>query len=215
MKFAARTPAIALSMLLLVAGSASGDITGTFVYPASTLDVFLTDTNGFVNSSGQQSLDQVGSVLNLSGDSVETASSTAFRFAGTTTGGVDDPTRASSIDASGAIASGSALSLSLFTELRLRDGGDGSIASFIVFDIQIDGGGPAEFSISSPGASFGPLQALTGSILPGDLLTSGTYGVAFNTTTEFAGTWTLSVVPAPGAAMLLGAGLVLGARRRR
>lgn len=210
-----RRNTVLFASVLGLAGTASGQITGSFVYPASTLDVFLTDTNGFVNSFGQQSLDQVGSVLNLSGVSVETASATAFRFAGTTTGGVDDPTRASSAESSGAIAIGSSLSLSLFSELRLRDGGDGSIASFIVFDIQIDGGEPAAFSISSPGASFGPLQALTGSILPGDLLTSGTYGVAFNTTTEFAGTWTLSVVPAPGAAMLLGGGLVLGSRRRR
>lgn len=210
-----RASALVLASGLVLSGTAAADITGTFIYPTSTLDVFLTDTNGFVNSFGQQTLDQVGSVLNLSGDSVETASANAFRFAGTTTGGVDDPTRASSAEINGAITGVSNLSIDLFAELRLRDSGDGNITALIVFDIQLDSPDPAQYSISSPGAQFGQLQALTGTLLPGNQLTSGTYAVAFNTTTEFAGTWSLDVVPAPSAALTLAGGLLLGARRRR
>lgn len=212
---ATRTAVLALTSGFLLSGTAAADITGTFIYPTSTLDVFLTDTNGFVNSFGQQTLDQVGSVLNLSGDSVETASAGAFRFAGTTTGGVDDPTRASSAEVAGAITGAATLSIDLFAELRLRDSGDGNIAAFIVFDIQLDSPDPAEYTISSPGAQFGQLQALTGTLLPGNLLTSGTYAVAFNTTTEFAGTWSIDVVPAPSAALTLAGGLLIGSRRRR
>lgn len=212
---AARSTVLALSSAFFLSGAASADITGTFIYPTSTLDVFLTDTNGFVNSFGQQTLNNVGSVLNLSGDSVETTSASAFRFAGTTTGGVDDPTRASSAEINGAITGTSNLSINLFSELRLRDSGSGNIAALIVFDIQLDSADPAQYTINSPGAQFGQLQALTGTLLPGNLLTSGTYAVAFNTTTEFAGTWSLDVVPAPSAALTLAGGLLLGARRRR
>lgn len=198
-----------------LAGNAAADITGSFVYSASTLDVFLTDNNGFVNSFGQQTLDQVGSVLNLSGESVETAGAAGFQFAGTTTGGVDDPTRASSVDVSGSISGTAALAIDLFSELRLRDNGDGSIAALIVFDIQLNGADSAAYSLTTPGAQFGQLQAITGSILPGDLLTSGRYAVAFDTDAAFSGTWSLQIVPAPSAALALTGGLLLGTRRRR
>jgi len=210
-----RSLACSVIAVSCIAGAARADIAGSFVLANSTIDVFLTDTNGFVNSFGQQTLDLVGGVLNQSGDSVETANATAFRFAGTTTGGVDDPTRRSSAELAGTFAGGGSLSLDLFSELRLLDSGSGSIAAVVVFDILIDSGEPAQYSIASLGGQFGQLQAITGSILPGNLLTSGRYAVAFNTEDAFSGTWSLNVVPAPSAVFTLAFGLIVGKRRRR
>lgn len=205
---------VALALGAGGAGLANGqDVLINFQPTFSTLDVDLMDNNGLVSGNGAFS--DAGTVLFATGDTTETANINGFRFAGTTSGGVDDPTRRSSASLEGGLTvpRGAPLRIDLAADLRFVDNGEGTLAMTVLFNIDTLIG-PVPFQIISSGPGFSGLSAVTGTIFPDGRLGGGSYQVSFFSDAPIESQWSL-VIPAPGAGVVLAGGLILAGRRRR
>jgi hypothetical protein len=203
---------VAAGLYVLTAGTSLGQVVANFQL-SSTVEVDLMDDNGIVSGNG--SFSDAGTVLFATGDTTEAASFTGFRFAGTTSGGVDDPTRRSSASLEGSLATprGGPIRIDLAAGLRLVDAGEGTLAMSVLFNID-NTTGPVPFQIIESGPGFSGLSAVTGTIFPNGTLGAGSYQVSFFSDAPVESAWSL-VIPAPGAGAALAAGLLLTARRRR
>ncbi|MFG0305406.1 MAG: hypothetical protein ACF8Q5_04240 [Phycisphaerales bacterium JB040] len=201
-----------------LAGTAHADVTASFVIGGSTLSADIADSSGIVSGSG--SLDDVD-LLFSTGEQVQTVAPSGFLISGTTTGGVDDPTRGSSMRLIGGFGGGTTtlraglLQIDLAADLRLVDEGTGSLGSTIVFELVSDSGDPIPFQVFTTGAGFGDLTAVTGTLFGDGTLAPGTYSVSVSLSDAGESAWSLAVLPAPGTPVLALGTLALGLRRRR
>ncbi|MDX9910724.1 MAG: hypothetical protein RBS39_02710 [Phycisphaerales bacterium] len=198
---------------LALATPAWADITAAFDLAGSTIDVDLGDNNGIVQ--GADTFSNAGGIFFATGELVEIANASGFRLGGTTSGGVDDPTRGSSSNTAGTIGEAATLSIDLAADLRLVNNGTGTLVSLVQFEIFSDSTDPLPYEIAQTGIAFGPLTAVSGTIFGDGTLSPGVYSVLISLSVADASTWSLRIVPAPGSAALGLAGLGLVGRRRR
>lgn len=200
---------------LALAAPAWADVTAAFDLANCAISTDVGDDNGIVLGDGPFTDAGGVGILFATGELVEIANASGFRLGGTTSGGVDDPTRGSSSNTAGNIGEAATLSIDLAADLRLVNNGAGTLVSLVQFEIFSDSIDPLPYEIEQTGIAFGPLTAVSGTIFGDGTLSPGVYSVLISLSVADASTWSLRIVPAPGSAALGLVGLGLAVRRRR
>lgn len=209
--------ALGLAAAVSLAPAALAQVGTSYFISQCSLEAEIADSTGLVQASG--TFDEAD-VVNATGDENESASVSGFGFEGTTSGGVDDPLRASAFALIGARNQLRTVlaSVDLIAQIDLDEELDpsGSLSATIVFDISADNDqDPLPYEIVSTGSGWGTLVARSGLILPNGTLTPGIYEISFSAIGQTDASWSLRIVPAPASAGVLLAGALGLARRRR